>query len=182
MTNRTAANRYARALLEVALKETVDLTQVEAELAAIVDLFHQNQTLQKVLLNPAVPAPRKRSAVAEIASKAALSDVLRKLLILLAERDRLIILPELLAAFRDRLMEHQNVVRAEVTTTVALAPERLETIRKRLAEVTGRTVNLSTRVDPTLIGGMVARVGGTVYDGSVTTQLRKMKAQLSEGL
>ena len=85
-------------------------------------------------------------------------------------------LPELLAAFRDRLMDHQNVVRAEVTTTVALAPERLETIRRRLAEVTGRTVNLSTRVDPALIGGLVARVGGTVYDGSVTTQLRKMKA------
>jgi F-type H+-transporting ATPase subunit delta len=182
MTNRTAGNRYARALLDVALKEAVDVTQVEAELVAIVDLFQQNQTLQKVLLNPAVPAPRKRSAVAEIASQAALSDVLRKLLILLAERDRLIILPELLAAFRDRLMEHQNVVRAEVTTTMALGPERLEAIRQRLAEVTGRTVNLSTRVDPTLIGGMVARVGGTVYDGSVTTQLRKMKARLSEGL
>jgi F-type H+-transporting ATPase subunit delta len=182
MTNRTAANRYARALLDVALKETVDLTQLDAELAAIVDLFEQNQTLQKVLLNPAVPAPRKRSAVAEIASQAALSDVLRKLLILLAERDRLIILPEMLAAFRDRLMEHQRVVRAEVTTTVALAPERLETIRQRLAEVTGRTVNISTRVDPTLIGGMIARVGGTVYDASVTTQLRKMRAQLADGL
>jgi F-type H+-transporting ATPase subunit delta len=169
MTNRTAANRYARALLDVALK-------------AIVDLFQQNQTLQKVLLNPAVPVSRKQSAVAEIARQAALMDVVRKLLILLAERDRLIILPELLAAFRDRLMEHQNVVRAEVTTTVALAPERLETIRQRLAEVTGRTVNLSSRVDPALIGGMIARVGGTVYDGSVTMQLRKMRAQLSEGL
>jgi F-type H+-transporting ATPase subunit delta len=182
MTNRTAANRYARALLEVALKETVDLAQVETELVAIVDLFTQNQTLQKVLLNPAVPAVRKRSAVAEIARQAALLDVVRKLLILLAERDRLIILPDLLAAFRDRLMEHLKVVRAEVTTTVVLPPERLEAIRRRLAEVTGRTVNLTTRVDPTLIGGMVARVGGTVYDGSVTTQLRKMRAQLGEGL
>jgi F-type H+-transporting ATPase subunit delta len=182
MTNRTAANRYARALLDVALKETVDLARVESELAAIVDLFQQNQTLQKVLLNPAVPAPRKQSAVAEIARQAALLDVVRKLLILLAERDRLIILPELLAAFRDRLMEHQNVVRAEVTTTEALAPERLEAIRQRLAAATGRTVNLSTRVDPTLIGGMVARVGGTVYDGSVTMQLRKMRTQLAEGL
>ena len=141
MTNRTAANRYARALLDVALKENVDLTQVETELVAIVDLFEQNQTLQKVLLNPAVPAPRKQSAVAEIARQAALLDVVRKLLMLLAERDRLIILPELLAAFRDRLMEHQHVVRAEVTTTVALEPERLETIRRRLAEVTGRTIS-----------------------------------------
>jgi F-type H+-transporting ATPase subunit delta len=182
MTNRTAANRYARALLDVALKENVDLGQVETELAAIVDLFAQNQTLQKVLLNPAVPAPRKQSAVAEIARQAELVEVVRKLLTLLAERDRLIILPELLAAFRDRLMEHQHVVRAEVTTTVELPAERLETIRQRLADVTGRTVNLSTRVDPSLIGGMVARVGGTVYDASITMQLRKMKAQLAEGL
>src|SRR5215207_9787307 len=143
MTNRIAANRYARALLDVALKEAVDVAQVEAELGAIVDLFQHNQTLQKVLLNPAVPAPRKQSAVAEIARQAGLLDVVRKLLTLLAERDRLIILPELLAAFRDRLMEHQQVVRAEVTTTVALEPERLETIHRRLAEVTGRTVNLS---------------------------------------
>jgi F-type H+-transporting ATPase subunit delta len=182
MTNRTAANRYARALLDVSLKEAVDPTQVESELASIVGLFEQNQTLQKVLLNPAVPAPRKQSAVAEIARQASLLDVVRKLLTLLAERDRLIILPELLAAFRDRLMEHQNVVRAEVTTTVALPAERLETIRRRLADVTGRTVNLSTRVDPSLIGGMVARVGGTVYDASITMQLRKMRAQLAEGL
>jgi F-type H+-transporting ATPase subunit delta len=182
MTNRTAANRYARALLDVALNETVDLPQVEAELVAIVDLFQQNETLKKVLLNPAVPTPRKRSAVAEIARQAALLDVVRKLLILLAERDRLIILPDLLAAFRDRLMEHQHVVRAEVTTTVVLTPQRIEAIRTRLAAVTGRTVNLSTRVDSSLIGGMIARVGGTVYDASVTMQLRKMRAQLSEGL
>jgi F-type H+-transporting ATPase subunit delta len=79
-------------------------------------------------------------------------------------------------------MEHQHVVRAEVTTTVELTAERLETIRQRLADVTGRTVNLSTRVDPSLIGGMVARVGGTVYDASITMQLRKMRAQLAEGL
>jgi F-type H+-transporting ATPase subunit delta len=182
MTNRTAATRYARALLDVAIKESVDLTQVETELVAMVDLFHHNQTLQKVLLNPAVPAPRKRSAVAEIARQAALLEVVRRLLVLLAERDRLIILPDLLTSFRDRLMEHRNVVRAEVTTTVPLAPDRVEEIQQRLAKVTGRTVNLSTHVDPTLIGGMVARVGGTVYDGSVTMQLRKMKAQLASGL
>src|SRR4051794_1071438 len=135
MTNRTAANRYARALLDVALKEAVDVAQIEAELVAIVGLFQQNQTLQKVLLNPAVPASRKQSTVAEIAHQAGLLDVVRKLLTLLAERDRLIILPELLPAFRDRMMEHQHVVRAEVTTTEALAPERLEAIRQRLAAV-----------------------------------------------
>ncbi len=182
MTNRTAATRYARALLDVTLQEKADPVQVEHELAAFVDLFAQNDTLKKVLLNPAVPAPRKRSAIAEIAKQAAVTTVVRKLLILLAERDRLIILPDLLSSYRDRLMDHQKVVRAEVTTAVALAPGRAESIAQRLAEVTGRTVNLSTTIDPNLVGGMVARIGGTVYDGSVTTQLRKMRTKLAEGL
>lgn len=182
MTNRTAATRYARALLDVTLQEKVDPVQVEHELAAFVDLFAQNDTLKKVLLNPAVPAPRKRSAIAEIAKQAAVTPVVRKLLILLAERDRLIILPDLLASYRDRLMDYQKVVRAEVTTAVALAPGRAQTIAQRLSEVTGRTVNLSTSIDPNLVGGMVARIGGTVYDGSVTTQLRKMRTKLAEGL
>ena len=105
---------------------------------------------------------------------------MRKLLTLLAERDRLVILPDLLGGFRDRLMEHQHVVRAEVTTTVRARgrsePRRFDGAWR---EVTGRTVNLSTRVDPALIGGLVARVGSTVYDGSVTRQLRKMRTARS---
>ena len=175
MTNRTAAARYARALLDVTLQERVDPAQVESELAAFVDLFASNETLNKVLLNPAVPAPRKRAAIAEIARQADATAVVRKLLILLAERDRLVILPDLLASYRDRLLDARNVVRAEVTTAAALTPDRSQTIQARLAEVTGRTVMLTTKVNPDLIGGMVARVGDTVYDGSVTMQLQKIR-------
>jgi F-type H+-transporting ATPase subunit delta len=154
---------------------------VESEIAAFVDLFARQEMLQKVLLNPAVPAPRKRAAVAEIARQASAATVVQKLLILLAERDRLVLLPDLLASYRDRLMDYQKVVRAEVTTAVELAPERAQTIQKRLAAVTGRSVMLATKVDPSLVGGMVARVGSTIYDGSVTTQLEKLRVRLSEG-
>ncbi len=182
MTNRTAATRYARALLDVALQEKADLNRVEDELVAFVDLFTSNDTIKKVLLNPAVPAPRKGAAVEQIAAQAGASDVVRKLLVLLAQRDRLVVLPELLAAFRSRLMDHQKVVRAEVTTAVPLEPARAQGIERRLAEVTGRRVILTTTVDPAVVGGMVARVGGTVYDGSVTMQLQKMKARLAAGL
>lgn len=181
MTNRTAATRYARALLDVAIQEKVDLNRVESELVAFVDLFAANDTIKKVLLNPAVPAPRKGAAVEQIAGRAGACDVVRKLLVLLGQRDRLALLPDLLAAFRSRLMDHQNVVRAEVTTAVPLESTRTEAIERRLAEVTGRRVILTTRVDPAVVGGMVARVGGTVYDGSVTMQLHKIKARLAEG-
>lgn len=182
MTNRTAATRYARALLDVALQEKTDLSLVESELAAMTHLLSSHDTARRVLLNPAVPAPRKGAAVAELASRAGVSPIVRKLMVMLAERDRLVLLPDLLSAFRDGLMAHQNVVRAEVTTAADIGPDRIETIQRRLADVTGRTVVLTAKVDPALVGGMVARVGGTVYDGSVTTQLQRIKARLSEGL
>jgi F-type H+-transporting ATPase subunit delta len=182
VTNRTAAIRYARALLDVGLKERTDPQAIESELAAFVDLFKAHPALDKVMLNPAVPVPRKRSAVAEIVKIAGLSSVTGKLLVLLAERDRLGILPELLEAYRERLLDHQKVVRAELTTAVPLLPERADHIRQTLAEATGRTVTLKTAVDPALIGGLIARVGGTVYDASVTTQLQKMKDRLQENI
>ena len=182
MTTRTAAVRYARALFDVALKEQGNLPAIEAELASFADLFTAHPELAKVLLNPAVPAPRKRAAVVELTRRAGASPVLAKLLILLAERDRLVLLPDLVAAYRERLADHLKIVRAEVTSASPLSAERIQQIERSLSQVTGRAVTLATHVDPSLIGGLVARVGGTVYDASLTTQLQKMKQRLAERL
>src|SRR5262245_37976138 len=123
MTNRTAANRYARALFDVALKEHQDLAAIDRELAEFVELLTQHATFERVLLNPAVPAPRKRAAVASVISHARLSPAVAKLLVLLAERDRMILLPDLLAAFRERVRDFQKIVRAEVVTAEPLSAE-----------------------------------------------------------
>jgi F-type H+-transporting ATPase subunit delta len=179
MTNKTAALRYARALLDVAVKEQADLDQIGDELGAFVDLFKQNPLLEKVMLNPAVPVPRKRAAMTELVARARLSPILSKLLVLLAERDRLVLLPDLLSAFRERVLDYQQVVRAEVTTAAPIDPERAQAIEQGLARVTGRKVRLGTRVDASIIGGVVARIGDTIYDGSVTRQLELMKKTLS---
>src|SRR5438477_1788518 len=98
MTNRTAARRYARALFDVILTEKGNLPQIEQELAGFVDLVRQYPALEKVLINPAVPAPRKRAAVLEITRRAAMSGPVAKLLVLLAERDRLVLMGDMLAA------------------------------------------------------------------------------------
>ena len=120
-----------------------------------------------------MPAPRKREAVAVLAARVGVHPVLTKLLVLLAGRDRLVLLPDLLETYRARLLDHQNVVRAEVTTATPLAADRTKAIERSLAQATGRTIALTTRVAPEIIGGLVARVGSTVFDGSVTTQLEK---------
>lgn len=182
MTNRTAATRYARALLEVGVKEKTDLDQVERELASVVDLFTQHKTLAHVLLNPVVPVPRKRAAMDVITARGQLLPMVSKLLGLLAERDRLVLVPDLLEAYRDRLLDYRNIIRAEITTTTPLAADRVKAIEASLARASGRTVTLSAKVDPAIIGGVVTRIGSTIYDGSVTRQLEKMKRDLGFGI
>ena len=182
MTNKTAALRYARALLEVGIKEQADLERLERDLAAFAGLLTDHPTLARVLLNPVVPVPRKRAAVVELTTKMQPAPIVGKLLALLAERDRLVLLPDLLASYRDRLLAHRNIVRAELTTAAPLESGRAAAIEQQLARATGRTVTLQTRTDPGIIGGVVARIGSTVYDGSVTRQLDKMRARLAENV
>jgi F-type H+-transporting ATPase subunit delta len=178
VTNKTAAIRYARALLDVAIKEQADLELIEREVSEFAGLFTQYPLLEKVLLNPAVPVPRKRAAVADLLAQARFTPIVSKLVTLLADRDRLVLVPDLLAAYRDRLLDFRGVVRAEVTTATPLDAGRTEAIRQGLASLTGRTVRLSTSVDPSIIGGLVARIGSTVYDASVTRQLERMRETL----
>lgn len=180
MTNRTAAHRYAKALFEVARAEKIDLDAIEQQLAAFVELQTKHEALGKLLLNAAVPAPRKRSAMEALVKSAGPLPIVGRLMVLLAERDRLVLLPDLLAAYRDRLLEYQKIVQADVTTATPLDPARSAAIERSLAKATGKTVRLSSHVDPNIIGGLVARVGGTVYDASVARQLERIKQRLEE--
>jgi F-type H+-transporting ATPase subunit delta len=182
VTNRTAATRYARALIDVALHEQADLSAIESQLADFTALVQQHEPLRKALLNPAVPAPRKRAAVADLVAVASIQPILAKTLVLLAERDRLVILPDLLEAYRQRLMDQRNVVRAEVTTAAPISADHLGAIQRSLAAATGRTVDISARVDPGILGGMVARVGSTVFDGSVVNHLQRIRQRLEASI
>jgi F-type H+-transporting ATPase subunit delta len=178
MPSRASAARYARALFDVALKES-DPVQVERDLTSFADLMSSNAELHSALTNPAVPASAKRQIVDALGTRLNAASPARKLLLLLADRDRLGIVPDLLAVYRERLMEHQQVVRAEVTTAAPLSPERMVQIEQKLAALTGRNVNMTTSVDPAIIGGVVTRIGSTVYDGSIATQLAKLKEKLT---
>ena len=180
MTSRAAAARNARSVFDVARAEQADLERVDRELTDFAALVSGNELLQRVLTNPAVPAPRKRSVVQELLARPpGLLTPVAKLLLLLAERDRLILLPELAETYRNRLMDHLKVVRAEVVTAQPLAADRAAALQRGLANATGRQVRLETRVDPEILGGAIARIGSTVYDGSITRKLEKMKEALS---
>lgn len=181
MTNRTAATRYARALLDVAIKEQADLDQIERDLGGVAALFTQYPALAHALLNPVVPVPRKRAAVAELTAAAGLTPMVTKLVALLADRDRLVLVPDLLVAYSERLLDHRNVVRAAITTIAPLDADRAKAVEASLSRATGRTVSLTASVDPSIIGGVVTRIGSTVYDGSIARQLQKIRERLGEG-
>jgi F-type H+-transporting ATPase subunit delta len=180
VTSRGAAGRYARALFDITLAEGRDLTGAGRELSEFARLLTSNGALGRALTNPAIPASRKRNVVEALIAKAgSLQPALAKLLLLLGERDRLALVPDVADAYDSRLMDHLKVVRAEVVTAIDLPPDRIAALKQNLATATGRDVQLATRVDPEIIGGAVARLGGTVYDGSIARQLQRIKETLT---
>jgi len=179
MTNRGAATRYARALFDTVLAEGLDLQQTQKDIGEFARLVAGNDALQRVLTNPAIPVARKRAVIEQLIARASLQPVVAKLLLMLAERDRLVILSDVADVFDARLLEHQNVVRASIVTAVALPSDRVSALAAGLTRATGRNVLVETQVDPAIIGGAVARIGGTVYDGSITRQLERLRETLS---
>ncbi len=181
MTSRAAGIRYARALFDVAQQEA-DIDQAGRDLAGFAALVAGHELLPRILSNPAIPAARKRAVVEQLLARAgSVSPIVEKLLTLLADRDRLVLLPDISAAYQDRLMAHAKVIRAEVVTAVALPEDRVAALQQGLAQATGRQVQIESRIDPSIIGGAITRIGSTVYDGSVSRQLEKMKDALASG-
>lgn len=179
MSLRTSATRYAKALLDVAVQES-DPVAIERDLASLVGVIQQHAELRRVLTSPGTPQSARVSIVQALVARADVQMPLAKLLAMLAERGRLELLPDLLDVYRERLLAHSNVVRATVTSAAPLSADKVRQLEASLGGLTGKKVQLETRVDPSLIGGVVTRIGSTVYDGSIRTQLQKMRQELVE--
>lgn len=180
MSLRTSANRYAKALFDVALQEKADLRTIEQDLTGMAELFAANSELLQVAKRSGMPDAMRQSLMTAIADRLGVAPQVKKLLLMLTERRGLAMVPALAEAYRDRLLDHMNIVRGEVASAAQLSPEKTKALQDRLSQATGKNVELSVRVDPSLIGGVVARIGSTVYDGSVRTQLKRLRQELTE--
>ena len=178
MSLRTSANRYAKALFDVALEEKADLAKVDQDLDAVVTMMQASPDLAQASNRRAVTDAQRQSMMEAVSKAMALSAPVTKTLVLLAKSGKLNLVPDLAAAFRERLLTHQNIVRAEVTSAAPLSPEKTKALEDSLSKVTGKKVEISVSVDPDLLGGVIARIGSTVYDGSVRTQLTRMRQEL----
>ena len=180
MSLRISANRYAKALFDVAVQEKNDLAQVDRDLQALVAMMSASPELAQASGRSGVTEAARKSLMEAVADQMSLAAPVKKLLVLLAESRKLNLVPDLAIAYREQLLAHQNIVRAEITSAVALSPEKTTALAESLGKVTGKQVDLSVSVDPELLGGVVAKIGSTVYDGSVRTQLQRMRAELTK--
>jgi len=181
MNERGDAARYARELFDVSWRHG-QAEIVATELETIVEASRDYATQVRPLFHPLVPKARKLETIRRFARTLGVSKPTAVLLEALAQYYRLDLLGEVSRHFRERLNHKKGVVRARVTTAVPLSSEQAEALGRRLTEVTGRQVTLHTSVDPSIIGGVVTEVDSTVYDGSVTRQLARMRQKLVENV
>ena len=178
MSLRSAARRYAAVLFEV-VQAKGDLAKVEGELQAFLSMVEGHRELQSVLAHPAISALKKRELIETLLNAIPdLSNEVRRLLLMLAERDRLAIVRDVAAAFTERLMTHRKVMDAQIVTASAMPDGQRAALAQALSSAVGADVRLKESVDPSIMGGIVARVGSVVYDASLTRQLEKMRQQL----
>jgi F-type H+-transporting ATPase subunit delta len=173
-----AARRYARALLDVATGEA-DARALALELESARALLAGQKDLRQLFANRALSAERKKKMVAAVWSEARASLLMRRLLELLAERDRLTLLGAIAENYRLMLLAQENVAAAEVVSAVALDAEQQHAVAKAVETALGRKVEIRATVDADLLGGVLVKIGGRHYDGSVRGRLRALRANLA---
>jgi F-type H+-transporting ATPase subunit delta len=178
-----AASRYAQALADLVLKpgSRVDPEQALTELASLASVLKGAPQLQHVLLSPSVPTPRKRALIGRLVAALGVSDLVRRFLLVMVGHRRIDLLEEAGEAFEMEIDARRGVVRVDVASPRELTAAEREALSRELAGLTGRQPRLRFRLEPGLIGGLVARVGSTVYDGSVRGQLEGMRHRLAGG-
>jgi len=165
--------RYAQAVIKLA-RERGALASVGEELARAAATFSQ-EDLKGLVLNPGIDAAARRNIVGQVVERLELSPIVGDLIRLMAARDRLAVLPDVARAY-ERLVDRE-LGRARVTihSAAKLEQEQLMALEALAKRLTGASlIVVSTKVEPELIGGVTLAVGGTVYDGSVKTQLERL--------
>lgn len=175
--SRPLATRYARALFELG-SEAGGIEVLLGHLETLATTYRENEELQDVLENPMTPHEARRAILAEIAERGAVGPVAKNTLLLLADRRRVRLLPAIAKRLREMVDVSRGVVHAEVVTAVALNDAFYERLRAQLERTTGKRVVLDRREDPSLLAGVVTRIGDTVYDGSLRARLDAMRGSL----
>lgn len=180
MNSETIARRYSTALADVAVEHD-QADAVKAELAMLGEMFDKNGDLQIVFSNPSISHAGKEKVLDALIARAKPSKTTSNFLKVLLRNGRLRDIAEINKRFATVLDERSGVVSAEITSARELPDGERAEFGKNLEKITGKKVNIRYEIDPDIIGGVVTRIGSTVYDGSVKTKLENLKEQLIGG-
>jgi F-type H+-transporting ATPase subunit delta len=175
------AKRYAQALVDVVMALGSPLKPEDAvtQLRAVDAIFQESLELRNALLTPAIQSSRKRAVMAKLIEEAGGSTLIRNFTYVLIDHRRIGIIGEIRQAFELQLDERLGFARADVTSAAPLEAGMSAGLESELSRLTGKRMRLRFDVDPALVGGVVARIGSTVYDGSVRGELRQLAKKLA---
>ena len=171
------ARRYANALLELG----AELGQTDAlveEIGAVAESYASSPELQDALENPLFPYATKKNILAELGKAIGLGQTAQNALFLLNDRRRMRVLPGIAQLLREMSDKRKGLLRAEVVTAAPLAEAYYVRLQQQLEKMTGRKIVLDKREDPTILAGVITRIGDTIYDGSLRSRLHEIKHAL----
>ncbi len=173
------ARRYAGAIFDIGLKQkTLDRTLVDVQ--EIADLFSKRK-LAYLLREPKIPAERKETAIRQGLSSKVLPTSLN-LALLVVQRGLVDLMPNIARELNQLVLDYKNEAKAEVITAAQMDESQRSQVQRALERMTGKKIQLETRVQPNILGGVVARVGDQVIDGSVERRLKLLQQQLLTGV
>ena len=181
MTSSAIVDRYASALADVVTSPNSTVSPQDAlqQLRSFDDISRESYELRTALESPAVPRARKRAVIERFAGLLGLSRTIRNFLFVLSDKGRLSALHEIVDSVDIQLDERLGFIRADISASAELTSPQLETLTQKLAAISGKQIRMRFKVDPSLIGGVVARMGATVYDGSVRGRLDSLSKKLA---
>jgi F-type H+-transporting ATPase subunit delta len=177
----SVVNTYARAFADVVIDKRLDPAKTLAEAQQISALVRESGELREVWVAPSIPAEQKRAVLDAIVKRAGISQMVRNFIAVLIDKGRVHFLQEIVAEFAHELNQRLGFAEAEITTTRELSADERRSLEADLTKATGKKIRARYDQDRSILGGAIARVGSTVYDGSVKGQLEKIREQLVLG-
>jgi F-type H+-transporting ATPase subunit delta len=174
-----AAHRYAAALLELA-EDSKSLKTIEKDMKTLKGLFAKSVDLVEMTNSPVVPADEQLAALLAIAKKAKLSKLATQFIGICVENRRASYIPEIIAAFEEKLARKRGTQNAQVISAQKLTAAQLTSIKSQLKKTIGRDVAIETQIDPTLLGGFAVKIGSRYFDSTLKTKLEGLKMAMKE--
>ncbi len=173
------AGRYATALFELALEQR-SVDAVKADLDRFAAMVEENPELERLVKSPVFTAADQAKALAAVLSNAGIGGLAANFLLLVASNRRLFTIGQILKAFRLLVAQHKGEVTAEVTVAEKLDDKHLGALKSALKNVTGKDVDLDVKIDPSIIGGLIVKLGSRMVDTSLKTKLNAIKHAMKE--